>query len=140
MPDRHIGVIPDCRYARRTNTNNRAKSILKERPDPGAKEKEEKKCIFCKNCNHKITTFENIIPIDGLYHHTCKNPVGLVFQIGCFKDAEGCVIYGEPTEDHTWFPGFSWSFAHCSQCNRHLGWFYQDNGRSFFGLILHNLS
>ncbi len=124
----------------RPNTRKKINHTVTVKLDSQKEEKEEKRSIFCKSCNHKITSFEEFIPIDGHYRHTFKNPVGLVFQIGCFKDAEGCVIYGDPTHDHTWFPGFDWSFAHCAHCNRHLGWYYQDNGRSFFGLILDNLS
>jgi len=29
---------------------------------------------------------------------------------------------GNPTPEYSWFPGFSWSMAHCRQCGRHLGW------------------
>jgi len=29
---------------------------------------------------------------------------------------------GEPTPEYSWFPGFSWSMAHCRQCSRHIGW------------------
>ena len=125
---------------RQTDPRQKTNGATTVKTDSQHEEQEEERFIFCKNCNHKITSFEEIIAIDGRYRHTFKNPVGLVFQIGCFRDAEGCVVYGDPTQDHTWFPGFDWSFAHCNQCNRHLGWFYQDNGRSFFGLILNNLS
>lgn len=29
---------------------------------------------------------------------------------------------GDPTEEHTWFPGYAWRMAHCRACQRHLGW------------------
>lgn len=29
---------------------------------------------------------------------------------------------GVPIPEFSWFPGFSWSMAHCRQCGRHLGW------------------
>mmetsp|Transcript_97934 Transcript_97934/g.227093 ORF Transcript_97934/g.227093 Transcript_97934/m.227093 type:complete len:331 (-) Transcript_97934:77-1069(-) len=32
------------------------------------------------------------------------------------------ICRGQPTPEYSWFPGFSWSMAHCRQCGRHLGW------------------
>ncbi|CAK0788077.1 unnamed protein product [Prorocentrum cordatum] len=35
---------------------------------------------------------------------------------------------GEPTQEHSWFPGFSWSMAHCRLCDAHLGWSFSPDG------------
>jgi len=55
------------------------------------------------------------------------------------SSANGCVNYGTPTLEHTWFQSYSWRYALCSNCHTHLGWFYQSGNDSFYGLILENL-
>jgi len=69
--------------------------------------------ILCANCRRLITTPEERISIDGAHEHDFVNPHGLVFGIGCFGAAPGCVPVGEMTTDWTWFPGFGWSIAIC---------------------------
>ena len=96
----------------------------------------KKHVILCRFCSAVITAQENSIEKNGLHSHTFTNPMGHIFTIGCFARADGCKIFGEPTFEYTWFPGYSWNFAICSACNAHLGWFYQSNGDGFFGLIL----
>jgi hypothetical protein len=114
-----------------------------KKPSSGIKIKTEKKfglreenCIVCINCGNIITSPECIILVNGHHTHTFSNPEGFIYDIGCFSLAEGCVVYGEPTLDHTWFDGFSWSFSTCSSCLVHLGWYYERKDEIFFGLIL----
>ena len=92
--------------------------------------------IVCRNCGNRITTPERIISVNGEHTHTFTNPEGFTYDIGCFSVAEGCDVYGEPTREHTWFHGFTWRFCVCSGCLMHLGWNYEREGESFFGLIL----
>jgi hypothetical protein len=99
----------------------------------------EKNPIRCRICKNKITTVEHMIEMGGKHQHTFKNPSGLVFEIGLFSAASGCITLGTPTLDFTWFSGYAWNLALCSQCFGHLGWFYQSVDSSFFGLILENL-
>ena len=99
----------------------------------------EKSEILCRVCKNKISSLDEMVSIDGHHRHTFTNPLGIVYEIGCFSAANGCMVLGSPTLEHTWFPGFSWNFALCSQCFSHLGWYYQSAGKSFFGLILKNL-
>ena len=91
--------------------------------------------IICKNCGHVITLPECIISVNGQHMHAFINPGGIAYEIGCFNSAEGCVVYGGPTLEHTWFNGFCWSFSICSNCLVHLGWYYERGDESFFGLI-----
>ena len=92
--------------------------------------------IVCRNCGNRITTPEHIISVNGEHTHTFTNPDGFAYDIGCFSDAEGCNVYGEPTLEHTWFNSFKWSFSVCSGCLVHLGWHYERGEERFFGLIL----
>jgi hypothetical protein len=95
--------------------------------------------ILCRACGSRITSVAAMIAVSGSHRHRFTNPAGVTYQIGCFSAAEGCLVYGEPTQEHTWFKGYDWSFAFCQRCHHHLGWHYQSSGVSFFGLILDNL-
>jgi hypothetical protein len=113
------------------------------KPDSAALIKTEKKFglkddrfIICSQCGHKITSPRHIISVNDHHRHTCINPAGVTYQIGCFSSAEGCMSYGELLMEHTWFTGFSWNYALCSHCGVHLGWYYQNENDSFYGLIL----
>ncbi len=99
-------------------------------------EKEEKSRLLCKFCGNRITSLEAMIAKDGGAKHVFSNPSGFVYEIGCFSFADGCVNHGPPTTEFTWFDGFGWRFALCSNCHAHLGWFYQSRDDSFYGLIL----
>jgi hypothetical protein len=113
----------------------------------GVKIKTEKKFglkeghfIVCRNCGNTITTPERMISVNEQHIHTFTNPAGITYDIGCFSSASGCIVYGQPTLEHTWFEGFSWSLSLCSHCLVHLGWYYQSENENFFGLIMDQLA
>ncbi|MCB2183024.1 MAG: hypothetical protein KQH63_13400 [Desulfobulbaceae bacterium] len=94
----------------------------------------------CRHCRARITTAGQMIEMNGSHRHTFANPYGKVFGIGCFSIAPGCVTYGPPTKDCTWFTGCSWRYSMCATCRVHLGWKYQsDLSGSFYGLIMSEL-
>ncbi len=95
--------------------------------------------IICRLCSAAITLPKNIIEVNGKHRHTFTNPAGNVFTIGCFSIADGCMSYGEPTAEYTWFSGFNWCYALCSACYSHLGWHYESIDNGFYGLILDKL-
>ncbi|TAL31646.1 MAG: hypothetical protein EPN93_17780 [Spirochaetes bacterium] len=99
----------------------------------------KKKTLICKFCGHEITSRAESLEMGGNHTHSFMNPAGIRFRIGCFTRAKGCVVAGEATDEHTWFPGYSWQFALCGLCAAHMGWFYGSAGHGFFGLILENL-
>ena len=96
--------------------------------------------LLCRFCGHGITSPADMTEMNGKLNHTFTNPAGNSFTIACFVSAKGCLTYGEPTYEHTWFPGFSWTYALCSGCQSHLGWYYSSKGTGFFGLILNHLA
>lgn len=98
------------------------------------------KNILCRQCLKKITAAEERISVDGAHMHTFANPHGIVFEIGCFRSAEGCGQVGPESDEFTWFKGFRWEVAYCRGCLLHLGWlFVSPAGGSFYGLILDRL-
>lgn len=47
--------------------------------------------------------------------------------------------YGNPETEHSWFPGYAWTMVMCSDCGKHLGWYFTavEKGlipRAFWGL------
>lgn len=95
--------------------------------------------IFCRSCGLTVTSRDQKIGMQGSHRHTFFNPAGIVFELGCFRQAKGCFSAGEPTSEFTWFAGYVWSFALCRGCKSHLGWFFEKGNASFYGLILANL-
>jgi hypothetical protein len=105
-------------------------------------EPDEDHHLYCFVCGAAITRIELRIFIGNSHRHTFTNPGGFVYEIGCFSEAEGCEEEGEPTEEFSWFAGYTWHFAFCSGCGTHLGWVYQSATETpghFFGLILNRL-
>ena len=100
-----------------------------------AKPQRRKPRLHCAICGHPITSNEHLSLIAGVTRHVFTNPHGIEFCIACFSAAPGCFIAGDPTETDTWFPSYSWSMAHCSECRSQLGWFFQNlDGDTFYGL------
>jgi len=95
--------------------------------------------ICCKTCGLPVTSRKQEVSINSSHTHTFFNPAGIVFELGLFKKAPGCMLAGESSFEFTWFAGYSWSFSLCRGCQSHLGWFYSNGENSFFGLILRNL-
>lgn len=94
-------------------------------------EEEIQKSIRCKACNKEITDPSYAVEP---HEHTFRNPAGYSFHLLCYSSADGAVEVGEPTQEATWFAGYAWTFAICSNCHNHLGWFYRGE-RCFVGLI-----
>jgi hypothetical protein len=96
--------------------------------------------ILCAACGHAVTAERERISVLEAHEHRFMNPAGLLFHIGCFARAEGCLVIGSPSDDYPWFPGFTWQIALCGACGDHLGWRFQSGeGASFFGLCLDRL-
>ncbi|MEE2785180.1 MAG: cereblon family protein [Pseudomonadota bacterium] len=102
---------------------------------------DDKNYVYCANCSNVITTISEKIAVAGSHAHHLTNPYGIDFSVGCFNQALGCDISGQPEAADSWFMGFVWRYASCSQCHGHMGWYFsQSSGdNAFYGLILDNL-
>jgi hypothetical protein len=119
-----------------------------ERPSPGqpaetadVQERARRApAIVCAACGATITHAAHRIAAHGAHEHRFMNPAGLLFHIGCFDQAIGCIIVGPASLEYAWFPGFAWRLALCGHCGVQLGWHFRGDGASgFFGLILDRL-
>ena len=95
--------------------------------------------LLCRACDEPITDDGQRIAIEGRHVHHRTNPAGFDFEFGCFNEAPGALAVGEATSEHSWFSGFTWSFAICRACDTHLGWQFEGDGELFYGLILSRL-
>ena len=96
--------------------------------------------LFCKFCGRSIASLKDAIEVDGFHHHTFFNPAGVVYEIRCFKYADGCAYLEEYSTEFSWFAGYSWSITFCRGCSAHMGWYFSSADLGFFGLIAANLS
>lgn len=108
--------------------------------DPKEQETEDSYYLLCRHCLQIISTPAERIEVQGSHKHTFANPQGIIYEIGCFKNATGCGYTGIPTDGYTWFRGFRWRVALCGLCLTHLGWLFMSTASSSFnGLILNRL-
>ncbi len=97
--------------------------------------------FYCAVCSSVVGLWHDRIQVCGSHDHSFVNPMGLRFHIGCFEQALGCSIAGRPRGAESWFSGFKWRVALCSECQRHLGWYFDRaeagwTDEFFYGLIL----
>lgn len=97
--------------------------------------------IICRQCRNHITDESRRFSIDGKHIHTFANPRGNVYDIACFNSVVGCYRAGHPSDEFTWFKGYSWQVVICTGCMTHLGWYFTSSGEHrFFGLIVDRLA
>ncbi len=114
-----------------TKVDSMAEEKAKQKPST------DEEYILCRQCLQVITSPAERIKIQGTHQHTFANLHGIVFEIGCFRSAIGCIQTGSTTDEWTWFKGFNWKVALCGVCLVHMGWLYPSrDGFSFYGLIL----
>ncbi len=109
-----------------------------ELADRSDQEKKPKRVVVCANCRHRITDTDARMSVAGRHQHTCVNPSGIGFRIGCYARAPGCIGTGEWTDYYSWFAGYFWQISCCGRCSMHLGWgFTGDSDKpDFHGLII----
>ena len=104
-------------------------------------EGDDKNYLYCAACGNVITATEQRIAVNGDHHHHFTNPHGFEFDVGCFAQALGCDISGQPEAADTWFMDHVWQLATCAHCHEHMGWYFSHlaSDNAFYGLILANL-
>ena len=107
--------------------------------DEEESEQEREKVLRCWKCNTEITRERQRISKDGKHLHTFFNPAGIVYEIGCFHHASGCLLQGAVSQEFSWFRGYTWQICVCIACLEHLGWYFSGGSDGFFGLIANRL-
>ena len=103
-------------------------------------EDEDPRSICCRACDEAITAPNYQISVNGAHLHTFANPLGIVFEIGCFSRVRAVGYVGPETDEFTWFKGYRWRIALCGRCQVHLGWrFAAGPVEEFHALIVDRL-
>jgi len=140
LPDRMVAILPPPAAMWLKTPAAPEKGDSAAPGDAARKEEREERLILCRECLFPITREEARTAVSGAFQHTFANPAGIVFTIGCFNTAEGCVFVGPASDEFTWFSGFAWRVGVCRGCLAHLGWFFDaPSGAAFWGLILDHL-
>ncbi len=96
--------------------------------------------LLCRVCGERVTRESARVAVGGSHGHVFCNPHGLVYEVGCFSSAPGCVGEGPFVAEFSWFAGYAWQVALCAGCGALLGWRYRGaEGTGFHGLILPHL-
>lgn len=121
-------------------TDDSATASLPAEAPENKEERDFDEVINCAACSQEITHTKHRTSAGGKFSHTCVNPAGILFEIGCFKEAAGCREIGPESDDFSWFDGYVWQVTVCTDCKTHLGWRFWSADNEFYGLILNRLS
>ncbi|MBF0469456.1 MAG: hypothetical protein HQK61_11330 [Desulfamplus sp.] len=121
-----LSCQPDTLLFKSTPENQSDTDVMDRVKETGGEEEqaEEQKVILCAFCVNAITDVSQIISVNGSHQHVFVNPHGLVFDTGCFKECNGCIVDPRVSSEFSWFHGYSWRIAGCGRCRQHLGWFF----------------
>jgi len=82
--------------------------------------------VRCKRCGAEVSSVGRMFTVGGAEGTTGAyvNAHGVVHQTITVRSVqrEAVLCFGEPEVRDSWFPGYSWTIAHCSLCHSHLGW------------------
>lgn len=92
----------------------------------------------CAVCKAYVTDDRYRTMINQQHCHTRTNPNNQTFSFGCFAKARGCQADGIATDEHSWFMGYRWRYAHCKNCGVQLGWQFVGE-HDFYALVLEQL-
>ncbi|GLJ30781.1 hypothetical protein SUGI_0610650 [Cryptomeria japonica] len=81
--------------------------------------------VRCKICMTVIARRRNMLVMStdgpvGAY----VNAYGFVHEILTLYNTKGLALSGQAETEHSWFPGYAWTVAHCSVCDSHMGWLF----------------
>ena len=132
-----VGTTPSpALWALKGTQKSRAPTVTIRSED---RESDAHRRLLCAQCKALITDRKTQIEAAGSHEHTCTNPHGFAYRIGCFAAAPGCIAIGRAESYWSWFPGYSWQLVLCRACHAHLGWHFRAASSAFYGLILDRL-
>ncbi|XP_055898100.1 uncharacterized protein LOC106067464 [Biomphalaria glabrata] len=97
--------------------------------------------LLCKKCHHSVAKVEDLLSIPTpvalkksrdaicksrqILTQLFKNPQDQYFEVVTLKDSK-VRRQVEKYNTNLWYPGFAWSYAHCSNCLIQLGWSFSE--------------
>jgi hypothetical protein len=92
------------------------------------------KNLLCATCGHPVTKVLEKVKIRGRHDYTFTN-LGYPIQLGCFRNAPGCIGSGGISHGYSWFRGYTWQIQLCKNCLSQLGWIYMSEHDRFYALV-----
>ena len=131
-----IGICRGVQY-------EKADHLAYLRIEPSLFETEEEKelktrHLCCAACGHPVTKVSEKIEIRGM-HEWAFPLYNEIVQLGCYRNADGCIGVRQVSSGYSWFRGFAWQIQVCGNCYTQLGWKYIAPEESFYGLMFHTL-
>jgi hypothetical protein len=139
MPVAVLSETGDVLLLREHDADHGGGDVVVAIDESDEQEQKGERALRCHQCNAPITTMKERTSRGGQHLHTVFNPAGIVYEIGCFNQAPGCVAPGAASGEFSWFAGYSWRVAFCALCLEHLGWYFSGGEAAFFGLIVNRL-
>lgn len=85
--------------------------------------------ISCRRCSIGMTTSGQIFTVEGAEGTTSTyvNEHGSIHQVMTVRSVDETFIafQGRASIENTYFPGYCWLIAYCTNCGSHLGWKFQ---------------
>ena len=106
---------------------------------PASADTANRELVYCAICSHLIARLADRCEINGQHAHNCTNPYGVRFDVRCFGEALGAAISGPPVAADSWFPGFAWRLLTCTDCQAHIGWYFERGREYFYGLVANSI-
>ncbi|KAK1370128.1 ATP-dependent protease La (LON) domain protein [Heracleum sosnowskyi] len=97
-------------------------------------------CIRCKNCQKVISKRSDMLVMSSMGPFGAYlNSSGYVHEIVTLLKVNGLSLVGHPSEEYSWFPGYAWTIAYCTNCECQMGWRFTAtkknlNLQSFWGI------
>uniref|UniRef100_A0A1B6E425 Protein cereblon n=2 Tax=Clastoptera arizonana TaxID=38151 RepID=A0A1B6E425_9HEMI len=102
--------------------------------------------LCCKHCRVQIGSHKDVfsMSVEGP-QGTYVNPGGYIHETLTLYQVESVIVFGTPSTDFSWFPGYAWSLAKCERCHIHLGWKFTATSnklmpKQFWGLCRSSLT
>lgn len=82
--------------------------------------------LTCRRCGVAVANMSDIVVVsDGGATGSYVNPGGIVHDMVTVEPRHAgrtLRLHGDPSAEHSWFPGYRWTIATCGTCGVHMGW------------------
>ena len=82
--------------------------------------------LTCRRCGVAVAKMSDIVVVsDGGATGSYVNPGGVVHDMVTVRPRNAgreLRLHGDPSAEHSWFPGYRWTIATCGTCGVHVGW------------------
>jgi hypothetical protein len=131
-------IFPDSRSFRKVEHLtylNRPPALFDDEEDEALNQTR----LLCTACGHPATGVAEKTEIFGRHDHAFRY-YNEVVQLGCYRNADGCIGVDRISHGYSWFRGYAWQIQLCKNCSTQLGWKYMTDDDSFYGLVFDSLS